>query len=226
MDTIVYVDGFNLYYRILKGNPQFKWLNLLELARNVLRPENNIIKVRYFTARISGRIDPTSPARQQAYFSALGTIPEVEIHLGNFLVTKTWAGLVPPDLDPRKPNAKAPFLPWPNVARVFKTEEKGSDVNLAAHLLHDAFKDRFAVAAVITNDTDLCEPIRMATRELGKTVGILTPVAKPSTSLTRHASFCHHINPGHLAASVFPDQVALPNGRVAQKPAGWIAREN
>ena len=34
-------------------------------------------------------------------------------------------------------------------AKVIKTEEKGSDVNLATHLLHDAHMGRFDVAVVV-----------------------------------------------------------------------------
>jgi hypothetical protein len=47
--TIVYVDGFNLYYRCLRGTPH-KWLDLLALSRSILRPSNDIVRIRYFTA--------------------------------------------------------------------------------------------------------------------------------------------------------------------------------
>jgi hypothetical protein len=30
MRAIVYIDGFNLYYCMLKGAPAYKWLNLDE----------------------------------------------------------------------------------------------------------------------------------------------------------------------------------------------------
>jgi hypothetical protein len=69
--TNVYIDGFNLYYRLLKANPQFKWLDLKALATALLQPQNQIQKIRYYTARISGRFDPTAPARQQVYLDAL-----------------------------------------------------------------------------------------------------------------------------------------------------------
>lgn len=222
MNTIVYVDGFNLYYRMLKKNPQFKWLNILELAKQVLSPQNNIIKVRYFTARVSGKLDQTAPVHQNDYLSALSSIPEIEIHYGNFNVTKTWAGLVMPDLDPAKPNAKPPFMPWPNVVRIWKTEEKGSDVNLGSHLLNDAFTGQFQVAAVITNDTDLVEPIRIATQQHGKTVGLLSPVPKPADTLRKFSSFCLHIRDNHLAAAQFPDEVVAKSGRLVEKPADWV----
>lgn len=222
MRTSIYVDGFNLYYRMLKGTPAHKWLNLKTLAEQVLLPANHVTKVRFFTARVSARVDAEAPRRQQIYFDALSSVPEIEIHLGNFLVSKTWAGLVPPDLNPEKPNAKPPFMPWPSVARVFKTEEKGSDVNLATHLLFDAFKGEFDVAAVITNDTDLAEPIRVVAKEMGRTVGILSPVPKPSESLVRHAAFVHHIREAHLASSQFPDELTTPKGKLVQRPESWV----
>jgi hypothetical protein len=52
--TFVYIDRFNLYYRLLKQRPQYKRVNPFELVRTVLDPDNDIIKVRYFTARVSG----------------------------------------------------------------------------------------------------------------------------------------------------------------------------
>ena len=41
MRTSVYVDGFNLYYRALRGTP-YKWLDLKQLVSNLLAP-NHII---------------------------------------------------------------------------------------------------------------------------------------------------------------------------------------
>ena len=67
MRTIIYVDGFNLYYRLLEKRPALKWLNIKALAEKLLRPANVVTGVRYYTAHISGRTDPTAPARQQLY---------------------------------------------------------------------------------------------------------------------------------------------------------------
>jgi hypothetical protein len=58
---------------------------------------------------------------------------------------------------------------------VIKTEEKGSDVNLAIYLLLGAFKQDCEAAVVISNDSDLKEPIAVAQRELGLIVGIINP---------------------------------------------------
>lgn len=217
MRTNVYIDGFNLYYRLLKDNPKFKWLNLKTLAAAVLQPQNAVQTVRYYTARISGRFDPTAPARQQIYLDALQSLPEITIHLGNFLVSKPWAGLVhPPQM---RGGTIPPFIPpYPEVVKVWKTEEKGSDVNLASHLIHDACLGRFDVAAVLSNDTDLVEPIRIVTRELGLPVGLLCPTPKPADGLAQVASFIRHIRAQHLQAAQFPDTIP---GSTITRPAAW-----
>lgn len=219
--TIVYVDGFNLYYRLLKARPHCKWINPLALAANVLDPANAITKVWYFTAHVSARVDPDAPKRQQIHLDALHSVPEIDIKYGKFLVNKQWAGLVPPDLDPAKPKAKPPFVPWPAVVRIYRTEEKGSDVNLATQLLIDSFKNNYDVAAIVTNDTDLVEPIRFATKEMGKIVGLLTPVPEPAPSLTKVATFVRHIREQHLLAAQFPNPLELASGKVLTKPASW-----
>ncbi len=66
----------------------------------------------------------------------------------------------------RQRRASAP-LPDALIAEFHAMEEKGSDVNLAAHMLNDAWKGMFDTAAVISNDTDLVTPIRMVTAERG-----------------------------------------------------------
>ena len=57
-------------------------------------------------------------------------------------------------------------------------EEKGSDVNLAAHLLNDAWKDLLDAGVVISNDTDLVTPIQMVTVERRKQVYVVCPGKK------------------------------------------------
>ena len=89
---------------------------------------------------------------------------------------------------------------------VIKTEEKGSDVNLATHLLHDAHRDRFDTAVVMSNDSDLLEPIRIVRRELNKKIGIINPHGlHPSRELTRESDFIKQLRDGVLQASQFPE---------------------
>lgn len=216
--TLVYIDGFNLYYRALKGTDH-KWLNVAALAEAVLPSTCQIVGINYYTARISGRTDPTAPARQHAYLRALATLPLVATHFGNFLATKKWAGIVqPPDFRPV--TALAPGASIPQVVYVWKTEEKGSDVNLGVHLVRDAFKGIFDEAAVLTNDTDLIEPIRIVTEEVGLPVTLLTPVNQAAAQLRATATRVRHIGP-YLGPCQFPDPVVLANGKLVAKPPAW-----
>lgn len=138
--------------------------------------------------------------------------------MGTFLTSEKFAGLVtPPEFRPRLTLA----APWPDVVKVIKTEEKGSDVNLACHLLLDAFQNNFDVAAVLSNDSDLVEPIRIVTQVLGKPVGLLSPVANPTPNLAHVSSFMRRISASDLAAAQFPNPIVLADGSEIFKPASW-----
>ncbi len=218
MRTIIYVDGFNLYFRLLQKRPALKWLNIKTLAERVLSPANQIVAVRYYTARVSGRLDPQGPARQQVYLDALATVPEISVHMGMFLTSEKFAGMVhPPQF---RPIANMP-QPWPDVVKVLKVEEKGSDVNLACHLLLDAFQGNFDVAAVLSNDSDLVEPIRIVTQTLRKPVGLLSPVPNPNPELRQVSSFIRRLSVSDLAASQFPNLLARPGQQDLIRPAAW-----
>jgi hypothetical protein len=218
MRTILYVDGFNLYFRLLQKRPAMKWLNVKALAERVLLPANRIVAVRYYTARVSGRLSPHGPARQQIYLDALATVPEISVHMGTFLSSEKFAGLIHPPTF--RPVVDLP-QPWPDVVKVLKVEEKGSDVNLACHLLLDAFQDKFDVAAVLSNDSDLVEPMRIVTQVLGKPVGLLSPVNNPNPELKSVSRFIRRISVSDLAAAQFPS--TLPRAGLPDliRPAAW-----
>ncbi len=216
--TIVYIDGFNLYFRALKGTSH-KWLDIEAMSRAALPATCTIERVNYYTAHISGRVDPDAPRRQHAYLRAIAMLPLVAVHYGSFLITQKWAGLVqPPEF---RPTTALSAGAAPQVAYVWKTEEKGSDVNLGVHLVRDAFKGAFDFAAVLTNDTDLVEPIRIVTQELGLPVTLMTPVARPATSLVRVATGVRHIQP-YIGPCQLPDVIPMPGKKPISKPAEWI----
>ena len=209
MRAIVYVDGLNLYYGALKDT-EHKWLDLTELARRLLRPGYELTMIRYFTARIIRRPGgEDGPKRQNAYLRALRTLqPEVKIHEGHFLVKK----LVLPLADPK---------PGKQSARVVKPEEKGSDVNLAVHLLNDGWKNEYECAVVISNDSDLSEALRLArcTRPK-KRLELWTPGEKRRTSkeLSAHADRSIKIRQSLLSRCQLPDRIPGTNIR---KPELW-----
>lgn len=133
MKTYVYIDAFNLYFGCVKNTP-YKWLDLSKLCA-ILLPQHRIERIKYFTARVKSLPNnPNAPQRQQLYLRALMTLPNLEIIYGHFLSHKV-----------RMPLAN-PVAGQPKTIEVIRTNEKGSDVNLATHLLHDAYQIRYESA--------------------------------------------------------------------------------
>lgn len=205
--THVYIDGFNLFYGCVKGT-RWKWLDLSELCRREL-PKNDIRLVRYFTALVDARPDdPQQPMRQQTYLRARATIPTLETHFGKFLSSNVDMRLVnPPPAGPGR-------------VRVIKTEEKGSDVNLATYLLCDAFDKKCDVAVVVSNDTDFVEPIKIIRDRFGIKVGVLSPFTKVSWPLRNVATFYRPIRRGLLGQCQFPTVLTDAQGTVTI-PSDW-----
>lgn len=209
MTTHVYIDGFNLYYGCLKGT-QHRWLELEALCRRLL-PKDRVTRIRYFTAMISARPDdPHGPTHQETYLRALRTLPLVSVHLGHFLTSV----VTMPVANPR-PGA-------PRTVRVIKTEEKGSDVNLASLLLLDAFRRMCDTVVIVSNDSDLAEPVRIARHELGMTVGVVNPhpARRRSRELGAEAHFFKQVRASALSASQLPATLSDARGSF-HKPRNW-----
>lgn len=208
--TIVYIDGFNLYYALKRHNS--KWLDIGKLCERLLT-ENEIVAIKYFTARVSSRIgDLDIHVRQDAYIRALLTNPKVEIIYGHFLTNDVW-------MVKSSDKGKAPGEI--HKVRVIKTEEKGSDVNIASHLLLDGFQGKYDVAAVLTNDSDLKVPVGMVKRVLRKTIGVICPHEKPSQQLIREATFFKTIKPSTFRECLLPEKI-VDGGRAIHCPRSWL----
>jgi len=205
--TIVYVDGFNLYYGCVKDTP-YKWLNILRMSE-LLLPKDQIISIKYFTAKVFSRVnDPQKHIRQQVYWRALRTIPNLEIIEGHYSEHPKWMRVAHPR------NGQPKYI------EVIKTEEKGSDVNLAVHLLHDAYQGYYELGVVVSNDSDLLSAIQIVQNDLGLKVGILNPQKHPSTDLGDEALFIKQIRQGVIKASQFPPVMTDAKGSF-HKPNDW-----
>ena len=203
--TAVYVDGFNVYFAI--RHTPYRWLNLSHLV-SLLVPSSELVALRYFTARIQARGDPEQPQRQDIYLRALRTMPRTSIHFGRFLMSQV-----------RMPYV-APSPHGPKTALVWKTEEKGSDVNLATYLLSDGFRGLYEQAVVISNDSDLVEPIRMTHEELGLPVTVLNPTPHFSRSLKVASTDYRPVSERSLKAAQFPTTLKDDAGEF-HRPPGW-----
>ncbi len=211
MRTYIYVDGFNIYYGALKGTP-YKWLDLMALFTAILRPHNQILAIKYYTAMVSARPGHVNaPTRQSVYINASKAyIPQLSVTMGVFLQSTVRMRLASPPLIGSK------------YADVLKTEEKGSDVNLALHMLNDAWNDLYDCAVVCSNDSDLSEALRIVKTERKKKIVLAVPgvanVRPPSNQLRKYANYTLSIPAAAIAASQLPNQIPGTN---FHKPPGW-----
>lgn len=139
MKTIVYIDGFNLYYGALKGTSN-KWLNLESYFTRLL-PHDEITAIKYFSAPVNG----TAGDRQRYYLLALDTLPLVTVILGKFK-NKTATCFVS-------------ACGFRGDRRYQTSEEKRTDVNIAVHLLDDAYQGNAEKLVIVSGDSDLIPPI-------------------------------------------------------------------
>lgn len=222
----VYIDGFNFYHGAAK-RLSCKWVDPLLLGQK-LRPTDTVERVKYFTALVEERVtDPDQRRRQRLYWRALDTLGCVDRIEGYFT---GWEKPMPLFSSVQQLQADAAagrnvLGRKPQMVSVFRCEEKGSDVNLAVHLMHDAHQSdpakTFDVALVLSTDADLAEAIRLVTQEVGKRVYVCRPNPRDKTRLLdRAATACFDLSPRVLRSSVFPDDLADAKGPFS-KPAGW-----
>jgi uncharacterized LabA/DUF88 family protein len=205
--TIIYIDGFNFYYRAVK-NTKYKWLDFKSLFLKLLSSKNQIIQIKYFTALVSGKHNPNKPVKQQTYIRALQSfIPEIKVYYGHFLSHEVYL----PTAEQSNMNKKV---------KVVKTEEKGSDVNLAVHLLNDAWLNKYDCAIIVSNDSDLAEAMNLVRKHHpDKILGLVMPGAgHPSKELMKYANFVKRIREGVLRNSQLPDPIPGTN---IKKPIDW-----
>ena len=200
----VYVDGFNLYYGLRsKCWRRYYWLDLCRLAQNLLRPDQRLMMVRYFTTRLSSRASGRAKLRRQnTYLEALTTLPDLHIHYGYYL-------------------AKDRTCPRCGATRE-TYEEKMTDVNIAVELLGDAQDDAFDTAIIISGDSDLTGPVSAVRRRYPEKRVIVTfPPNRVSKQLRKEATESFIIGRKVLSDSQLPDRVAKANGYILTRPPSW-----
>lgn len=180
----VYIDGYNLYYggRGLcgRGTAGWRWLNPRQLAANITAAHSgwigaHIERVVFCTARISGAGNESGARDQDIYLSAIEQANAVDtIEYGIYANRVAVSPLATSD---KKRRPVVTTADWPIkvqdagrnqvndalfMAMVVRREEKGSDVNVASHLLIDALTQQVDAAVVISNDSDLAFPVKHA----------------------------------------------------------------
>ena len=203
--VIAYIDGFNLYYGLKsKGWHRYYWLNLQELIQNLIKPYQDLMRTKYFTARISG--PPDKQKRQTTYIEALGTLSNLDIYYGKY------------QLNPRNCKRCNYFEEVPS--------EKMTDVNIAVELMSDAFQNQYDVAYLLSADSDLA-PVITHIRSLfpEKKIVVAFPPGRHSKDLENKARFSFTIGRGALAKSLFPEEVKKATGYVLKCPDLWKKKD-
>lgn len=209
--VIAYIDGFNLFYSCLKGTKN-KWLDLEKLVSSLMQPGDELIAIRYFTAKVSSNEnEPEKALKQQIYLEALGLNPKIKIKLGRFSIHTT-----------KMPDAKAWGKGKIKMIEVIKTEEKGTDVNLAVQMVADAKDNLFDYAMLFSNDSDMSYAIQIAKQQCKKQIGLfIARDAVSYKSLKDHVLHIKRLGPNAFAKAQLPTEISTSKGRTIKKPSDW-----
>lgn len=194
----IFIDGFNLYFGLCSSYPSYKWLNVYLLSKNLIKPEQELIDIFYFTARIKN--NPPKEQRQNTYLSAIKSTP-ADIVYGQY-----------------KSKAKT----CKNCGHTWLTnEEKMTDVNIAMHMFTGAFHDKYDRAILISGDSDLVPPIKAVQKHFNKKVFVAFPPNRHNNSVKQVANGSMMIGRAKLKNSQFENEITLINGYKIKKPNEW-----
>ena len=198
---------------------KFRWLDPKKLVEQFLHGDYEIDQINFYTTDVDALyIGDKSPSRQQEYYKALMTIEDINIIKGRFSKNHTMMPVYPIKLitNPDGTSVLQKQL-------VLKTEEKRSDVNIAAHLVRDACLNLFDMAVLVSNDSDLLEPMKVLF-EQNKKFLILSPHEKYCYDFVKELSTkcMRKIQEKHIIAAQFPDEIRdAANTLIAKRPLKW-----
>ncbi len=199
--VITYIDGFNLYHGICdKGWRRYLWLDIYALSNNLLQFNQELVKVKYFTADITH--NPPKQVRQSTYLDALSTLNFVEIIKGRFL--------------------KVPFECHLCNKNGLVHKEKMTDVNIAIEMLLDAQGDKFDTAILVSADTDLVPIVKYVVQTLGKRVTVAFPPERWSDHLKDTAQRHYPIGRDKFAKSQLPTKIKVSRDHFLERPPEWV----
>lgn len=240
-----YIDGYNLYYGARglcgRGTAGWRWLDVRKLLGGLLAarldwPGGSLEKIVYCTAVIDAASNPSGYADQDVYLKAIrasGSVDQIEY--GTYVARVKQAPLaVKTQSRTGGPEIVRPH--WPIMIQdgqgnpvpdaIFMVsyahrEEKGTDVNVASHLLVDVLTGKVDAAIVVSNDSDLSFPVKYARTRVP--VGLINPSRNhlagalrggPADGVGRH--WWRQLTVADLKASQLPNPV-----RGYSRPAGW-----
>lgn len=218
MRTIAYIDGYNLYYGLLRKS-QYKWLDVYTLFRDhALNQSSDLVEVRYYTAPMLGKMsdDLESPIRQRRYLQALRKMHPIGLTLieGRIVASTPFQRLI-------RPIPEAPHL---QKVQVLDFNEKKTDVNIASDMINGAWLKTYDQAVLCSNDSDLEGALRgIKEHHPHIHIGLVAPISgedprKISSDLAKFSDWKKILSTNHLAKSQLPDRI--PSSQLS-KPAAW-----
>lgn len=218
-DALVLIDGYNLYHslREIEDDKGFKvrWLDIRKLSELVLSrlfpPKCPYPRILFFTA-YSVHKGEEHLNRQKAYHQCLkrlqvkvvtdGTWARKDVPMGHHFEDEFW---------PVKGYLQRKY------ASVTTHVEKGTDVSLAAHLMHLGPKAKWV--CVVTGDADLIPAIKLFS-EAHPEVNL--GIARPYKRANRQFNFkcCTDITPEDCLACLLPNPAPTRKRKVF-KPEHW-----
>jgi uncharacterized LabA/DUF88 family protein len=200
---IAYIDGFNLYHAIdnLDDN-RLKWFDIKSALTEFIDPTlHEFCEIKYFTA-LSNHLAKPIQDRQNSYLVGLASTC-IKVITGKFRKRKRFC----------RAECKQEFI---------YHEEKETDVQIAVNIVDDAHMDKFDMAFIVSQDSDLFPAIRTVKKRYpDKIIRIITPPhLKHSNEMSRIVggqknlkSFKKH----HLEFHQLPDEINH-NGKTVKRP--------
>jgi uncharacterized LabA/DUF88 family protein len=201
--VVVYIDGFNLYFGMKEaGLGDCRWLDINKLVLSLLKPNQILIKIKYFTSRVSN--DPDKQKRQTTIIEALESTG-INVYYGNF---------------------QSGTIECKRCGNIWKTyNEKMTDVNIATHMIMDAYNDICDMAMLISGDSDLVPPIRAIHENFKqKRVFVAFPPKRNNSSVALVAKGSLIIGRKKLVDCQFPYEVKKKDGYILRKPKEWESK--
>ena len=206
--VMVYIDGLNLYYALqrekLKG---YKWLDIRLMCEKILRPNQKLVGVKYFSSKVFPTPDDRfRHKRQLVYLAAIDTLPDVFVIRGRFQKKERIC-----------PKCKGKYR---------QPEEKMTDVSFGIEVVSDGMKDEYDVAVLVTNDTDQVPTIKKTRIECPKKrVIIVFPPGSGANDLKKAVDEePFFITPSIIRSSQLPDEVKGVDGSILRRPEEWLKK--
>jgi hypothetical protein len=207
-----YIDGFNLYHRRLEREPRLKWLCLKKLATEYLFPGDDVVLIKFFTAKVDAK-NPTPSLKQQRQMAYWDVLRSTGIEIIEGL------------LEPRDRQCKSTVC---DKAAFFGTmTEKMSDVNLALHVYRDFIEKRPDVICVLSADLDVVPALRMVREtKLPVMIKVLLPTQQDSllhSRITEHyqMAITNQLSDTFVRKCVLPEKVEVAPGDWRICPDNW-----